>query len=104
MDHKELDEQMIKSGVGMNKALDSINTADAKKTTSDIQVHGDPDVWVLICKASSKSQGWMKSTKAMVVPGGCLVQVSTEVRNQDGTVSVAEAIAYAPGMDVGHLL
>jgi len=76
---------------------DNTSTADARKTTSDIKVTGDPDVWELICKASSKGQGWMKSTKGMAISGGLLVQVSTEHRDSRGTVTAcAEALSFIP--------
>jgi hypothetical protein len=43
----------------------------------------------------------MKSTKAMHIEGmGCLVQVSTQQRNQDGSYAVAEALTWVPGMGV----
>ena len=50
-------------------------------------------MFTLLCKASSKSQGWMKSAKAMQVPNGCVVQVTT----QQGD-NVAEALTYVPGV------
>ena len=76
-----------------DKTLDVKNIEDAKKKVSDIEVFGDGDAWKLLCKASSKSQGWMKSTKTMTVEGaGLLVQVST----QQGD-NVAETITFVPG-------
>lgn len=76
-----------------NKELSNTSIEDAKKKVSDIEVFGDGDTFELICKASSKSQGWMKSTKAMKIkPNGLLVQVST----QQGD-NVAEALTYIPG-------
>lgn len=74
------------------KTLNATDTADAKAKASDVEVVGNPDVWRLLCKASSKAQGWMKSTKAMEAPGGVVVQVST----QQGS-NVAEALVYVPG-------
>ena len=51
----------------------------------------------LLCKASSEDEGWMKSTKAMEIEGGgCIVQVTTQQRNHDGTYAVAEALAFVP--------
>ena len=45
-----------------------------------------------ICKASSKSQGWMKSTKAYEIPDyGCIVQSTT----QQGS-NVAETMVFVP--------
>jgi hypothetical protein len=54
----------------------------------------------LLCKASSESEGWMKSTKAMAVVGGCIVQVTTQQRNNDGSYAVAEALTYVPGVTI----
>lgn len=79
----------------MTRVLDAVDTADAKAKTSDVKVTGNPDIWELLCKASSKSGGWMKSTKAMTVPGGCVVQVTT----QQGD-NVAEALCFVPGVRV----
>lgn len=67
---------------------------------SDIKIFGDEELWVLICKASSESEGWMKSTKAMQLPRGCLIQVTTQQRNLDGSYSVAEALTYAPDVSI----
>ena len=46
-----------------NKNLTVENIEDAKKKVSDIKIVGDGDTFALLCKASSESQGWMKSTK-----------------------------------------
>lgn len=40
----------------------------------------------------------MKSTKAMEFGGGCVVQVTTQQRNEDGTYAVAEALTYVPNV------
>lgn len=77
------------------KALDVQSVEDAKAKVSDINVVGNGDTFALLCKASSKSQGWMKSAKAMEVPGGCVVQVTT----QQG-INVAEALAFVPGVKI----
>lgn len=76
---------------------DNIDTENARQTTSDIQVTGNPDVWQLVCKASSKQQGWMKSTKRMKVTGGYVIQVSTEHRVDDKVTTSAEALVFVPG-------
>jgi hypothetical protein len=81
-----------------NKSLDIINIADAQSKISDIEVVGNGDLFQLICKASSKEQGWMKSTKAMYVEGvGCVVQCST----QQGD-NVAESLTFVPGVKVAQ--
>lgn len=79
------------------KTQDVTCEADAQKKISDIKVVGRTDTFQLLCKASSDQQGWMKSTKAMHVPGGCVVQVSTQQKGLDGTYAVAEALAFVPG-------
>ena len=66
------------------------NVEQALAEIPDLKVYGDGDAWVLICKASSEAGRWMKSTKAMEIPGlGCLVQVTTQHREQ-----VAEALTF----------
>jgi Lon protease-like protein len=76
------------------KTLTNTSIADVKASTSDVEVFGNGDMWQLLSKASSKSQGWMKSCKAMEVAGvGCMVQVTTQQRNPDGSYVVAEAVS-----------
>lgn len=76
-----------------SKTLDNSNVKHAQSQVPDLAVVGDGDAWKLLSKASSKKEGWMKSTKAYPIPGlGCLVQVTT----QQGT-NVAEAVTFVPG-------
>ena len=89
----------------MSKTLGIINVKDAKSKIPDLEVFGDGDRWVLLCKASSEEQGWMKSTKIMNVPGGCVVQVTTQQRNEGGlntTYALAEAVTFVPGVQIGE--
>ncbi len=79
------------------KTLDVLDVADTQRKVSDVVIVGDPDTFALLCKASSTSQGWMKSTKVCNVIDGCIVQVTTQQRNADGSYSVAEALTYVPG-------
>jgi len=78
------------------KTLDITEVKGAKDNTSDLKVYGDGDTFKLLCKASSEKEGWMKSTKVMNVYGGCVVQVTTQQRNPDGTYAVAEALTFVP--------
>ena len=73
-----------------SKTLD--NTGTALKNPGAVVIHGNPDAWVCVCKASSEEEGWMKSTKVMQMRQGCLVQVSTQQGDQ-----VAEALTFVPG-------
>ena len=82
----------------MKKTLTINSARDAKKEVSDIKFFGDGDTFKLISKASSKKQGWMKSTKAMQVDGGCVVQVTTQQRNPDNSYALAEAITFVPNV------
>lgn len=77
------------------KDLGIENVKQAKTLINDLKLFGDGDTWVLLCKASSRKENWMKSTKVMNVPGGCIVQVTT----QQGD-AVAEALTYVPGVQI----
>lgn len=79
------------------KTLGNTDAAGTKIKVPDVQFFGNGDTFQLISKASSKSQGWMKSTKAMQIEGaGVVVQVSTQQKNPDGSYALAEAITYIP--------
>ncbi len=82
------------------KTLHNSDVSGARKNVKDIKIVGNGDLFRLLCKASSEAEGWMKSTKAMEVVGGCVVQVTTQQRNMDGSYSVAEALTYVPGVRI----
>ena len=82
------------------KSLHNSDVNGAKKNVRDIKVFGNGDLFQLLCKASSENEGWMKSTKAMQTGTGCVVQVTTQQRNQDGSYSLAEAVTFVPGVYV----
>ena len=84
----------------VQKDLGITEVRGAKANIPDLVVYGDGDTFRLLCKASSKSQGWMKSTKVCNVCGGCIVQVTTQQRNPDGSYSIAEALTYVPGCHI----
>ena len=88
----------------VGKTYENSDVSEAKKNVRDLKTFGDGDMFQLLCKASSKEEKWMKSTKAMEIPGvGCVVQVTT----QQGD-NVAEALCFVPGvkiminLDTGH--
>ena len=76
-----------------------VGNTDAKRATEnvrDIEFWGNGDNFKLICKASSKEEGWLKSTKAMQIGKiGCIVQVTTQQGDQ-----VAEALTFVPGAKI----
>ena len=84
----------------MEKTLHNSTVSGARKNVKDIRVVGNGDMFRLLCKASSEVEGWMKSTKAMETSSGCLVQVTTQQRNPDGSYSVAEALSFVPGVKI----
>lgn len=84
------------------KDLGITDVRGAKANISDLKVFGDGDTFRLLCKASSEEQGWMKSTKVCNVTGGCIVQVTTQQRNPDGSYAVAEALTYVPGVCIAR--
>lgn len=80
----------------MSKDLSVTSVEDAKAKVSDVAIVGNGNTFALLCKASSKEQGWMKSAKACYVEGvGCIVQVTT----QQGD-NVAEALTFVPGVKI----
>jgi len=82
------------------KTLTNVDVATARVNVTDIQVVGNGDMFRLLCKASSQAQGWMKSAKAMEVHGGCVVQVTTQQKNPDGSYAVAEALSFVPNVRI----
>ena len=78
------------------KTLGNTDISEAKVNVPGMQTFGDGDMFQLLCKASSTEEGWMKSTKAMQIPGvGCVVQVTT----QQGD-NVAEALCFVPDVKI----
>ena len=102
----------------MEKTLGNTTASQAKENVPDIIFWGDGDTFKLISKASSKSEGWMKSTKAMEIVGvGCVVQVTTQQLQPTGVIipdpnvpskdwkmahtsSIAEAVTFVPGVKI----
>lgn len=79
------------------KSLSNSDISGTRINVPDVKVVGNGDMFKLLCKASSQKEGWMKSTKAMEIPNvGCLVQVTTQQKNPDGSYSVAEALQFVP--------
>lgn len=80
----------------MEKTLSNTTASQAKDNVKDIVFWGNGDTFKLISKASSKNEGWMKSSKAMEIEGvGCVVQVTT----QQGE-NVAEAVTFVPNVKI----
>ena len=94
----ELEAERLRLGLAPvgQKTLDNSTVSQAKNNVPDLKVVGDGDMFKLLCKASSESEGWMKSTKACEVPNaGCIVQVTTQQGDH-----VAEALTWIPGVRI----
>ena len=89
-------EQLKPQAQAAPKTLGNSDISGAKANVPDIKVVGNGDMFQLLCKASSQNEGWMKSTKALEMDAGCLVQVTTQQRNPDGSYAVAEALVFVP--------
>lgn len=82
------------------KTLVNSDVSGTKVNVPDVVVFGNGDTFELICKASSEREGWMKSTKACNVGHGCIVQVTTQQENPDGSYAVAEALTFVPNVTI----
>lgn len=68
------------------------NTNPRQAKASGVESLGPMDTWKVVQKAWNKKEGWMKSTKALEIPGlGCLVQVTSQSGKQ-----VTEAVCFVP--------
>lgn len=90
-----------------------LTTEDAQENArargQAIEVFGDPDQLKVLFKV--QAEDWKKSTKALSVPGGCLVQMTTERRGRDGSWTTSEALQFVPDVTLlkaptgeGHML
>ena len=84
----------------MGKTLTNTTASQAKNNIKDVVFWGNGDTFKLIGKASSKEEGWMKSSKAMQIDGvGCVIQVTTQQWD-----NVAEAVTFVPGVKIEDVL
>ncbi len=85
-------------------------TAEAKAAIADVRVTGNPDMWHLLAKASSQSEGWMRSTKALQVGMNVILQVSERQKNADGSYTIdndlirVENVRIVPDVNGGNKL
>lgn len=93
-------EQRIREGSSIKIGSVELGQQEIVTKTSDlnelVEVFGNPDNFQLLFKV--KAATWIKSTKAMEVPGGCVVQVTTERKNSDGSWTNSEALTFVPGV------
>jgi hypothetical protein len=86
------------------KSLHNTTANGAKENVRDIQFWGDGDTFLLISKASSEAEGWMKSTKAMPAGNSVVVQVTTQQRNPDGSYSLTDALTTVENAIIWELI
>lgn len=94
-------EDRIRRGASLR--LGSFEVGQLVTQTADLggqspQVYGDPDQLRLLFKVQTAE--FKKSTKAMQMPNGCLIQVSTERRGAGDSWVVAEALEFVPGVTI----
>ena len=87
----------------LKKTLKNTDSEPTTKNVKDVVVWGEGDMFKLLSKASSELEGWMKSTKAMDTGIGCVVQVTTQQMNEDGSYALAEAITFVPGVVIAEV-
>jgi hypothetical protein len=68
-----------------SKSLHNTTANGARKNVKDIKFWGNGDTFMLISKASSETEGWMKSTKAMPAGNSVVIQVTTQQRGAGRT-------------------
>lgn len=79
------------------KTVSNTNAKQAQKNVQDVKFFGNPDLFKCVSKAFSEKEGWMKSTKVLQIGKvGCVIQVSTQQKNPDGSYALAEAICFVP--------
>lgn len=82
------------------KTIDVVDAKSLAEKVSDVSVYSNcSSDWITLHKVSSKSEGWFKSTKALDLKTGVLIQVTT----QQGQ-NVAEALQFCPGVKIASLL
>lgn len=80
----------------VKKPVTSVSPVEPKQAPSDLKVVGSPDAFQLISECTSRSEGWVKSTRAMQIDGlGCLVQVSTRLG-----ANMSEAVTFVLGVKI----
>ena len=80
------------------KSMHNTDANGTSKNVKDVVFWGDGDTFKLISKASSESEGWMKSTKAMQCGSDVVVQVTTQQGN-----NIAEALTFVPNVEIREI-
>lgn len=95
--------RQIEKGASVKVGVLELTSSNVVEKTADlgdkVETAGRPDRFELLFKAQGISKGrfFVKSTKAMKVPGGCVVQVTSELQNPDQSWSIAESLTFVSG-------
>lgn len=69
-----------------------------KEPVSDVEVIGNPDMFELLASNSSEKLKYQKTIRAMSVRGGCIINVTSQKGNPDGSSAIAEALTFVPNV------
>lgn len=95
--------RQIEKGASVKVGVLELTSSNVVEKTADlgdkVETAGRPDRFELLFKAQGISKGrfFIKSTKAMKVPGGCVVQVTSELQNPDNSWSISESLTFVSG-------
>ena len=81
------------------KTLSNSANSTVKDNVPDVVLMGvKSNNWRLMCKAFSKKEGWMKSTKGLnLSTNQVLIQTTTQQKNSDGSYSIADTLISVNG-------
>lgn len=68
-------------------------TPTAPKPKPPLEVAGDPHLWQTLQQVKDPASGWTKTTRAMQVPGGVLINTCSR---KIGSTVAAEALCLCP--------
>ena len=66
----------------------------APKAPAALKITGNPNLWQTLQKVTDPTTGWTKTTRAMSVPGGVLINTCSR---KTGAPIAAEALVLVPG-------
>ena len=71
------------------------------KAPAALKITGNPNLWQTLQKVTDPTTGWTKTTRAMSVPGGVLVNTCSR---KTGAPIAAEALVMVPGCQLMHTI
>jgi hypothetical protein len=72
----------------------AVTIRPAPKAPAALKITGNPDLWQTLQKVTDPATGWTKTTRAMQVPGGVLINTCSR---KTGAPIAAEALVMVPG-------